>query len=147
MFLRFFSGSWVWNPCPSLSLGHSSFAGDGKPLSQRVVLLSQTLMLNCHKSIPTSMLRLLLPSPPFHPCLFTLITAQDPLTLLNQSLDTPPRKNKEAAPDAACCSQCGELMLCKKTSLKKKSQLCVSVHVHTCAHTHASYFIFLFNWN
>lgn len=68
VFLWFFSGSRLWTPCPSLSSGHSSFTGDGKPLSQRVVQLSQTLMLNCHKSIPTWMLRLLLlPRPPFHP--------------------------------------------------------------------------------
>jgi len=66
--------------------------------------------------------------------------------LLNQSLDTLPRKHKEAAPDAARCSQRHELTVRKETSLKT-CHLCASVHARTCAHTHASYFIFLFNWN
>lgn len=142
-FLWFFSGSRVRNPCPSLPSGHSSFAGDGKPLSQRVVLLSQTLMLNCHKSIPTSMLRLLLPRPPFHPFLFTLIAARDPLMLLNQSLDTPPRKNKEAAPDAARCGRRDELTLPKKTSLKKMSTLCLCACAHVCAHACLLFYFFV----
>lgn len=43
------------------------------------------------------MLRLLLPIPPFQPILFKPMAAQDPLTLPNQSLDTAPQKNKEAA--------------------------------------------------
>lgn len=129
--MRFLPGRRAQNPCPSLCLGHSSYPGDGKPLSRRVVPLSQTVMPNCHKSIPTSVLRLLLPQPPFHPFLFKQIAAQDPLVLLNQSLDTAPRKNKEAATRGADRGQRDELTLCK-ASLKNVSSVCLSACTHTC---------------
>lgn len=140
--LRLFSGSWIRNPCPFFSWGHSSSPGDGEPLSQQVVLLSQTLILNCHKSIPTLMLRLLLPCLPFQPFLLTVTAAQDPLTLLNPSLDAASRKSKVPAPDTTGCGQCCDLTL-HKNSLKKKFSS-VYVCTHTCL---LFYFIFLFNWN
>lgn len=131
--LRFFSGSWVRNPCPFSFWGHSSSPGDGKPISQRVGLLSQTLMLNCHKSIPTLMLRLLLPHPHFHPFLLILIAACEPLMLLNPSLDTAPRKSKAPAPDTVGC----ELTL-HKNNLKLKFS-----SVSLCTHTRLLFYFFV----
>lgn len=54
--------------------------------------------------------------------------------LLNQSSDTPPRKNKEAAPDTARHGQCDELTLRTTTSLNQESTLCVCVRARV--HTH-----------
>lgn len=124
--LPFFSGSWVRNPCPFFFWGHSSSPGDGKPISQRVGLLSETLMPNCHKSIPTLMLRLLLPHPRFHPFLLTLIVAQDPLMLLNPS--EHPGKAKLQLQTLLAVS-----WPYNKNSLQRKfssAQPCARVHTH-----------------
>lgn len=147
VFLWFFSGSRVRNPCPSLSSGHSSFAGDGKLLSQRVVLLSQTLMLNCHKSIPTWMLRLLATLSPFPPlCLYT---DRSPASshVTKSTFRRTTKENQNDSPRGCWLRPAPRVDDTQDDQPKKKCQVCVSVRARTCAHTHASYFIFLFNWN
>lgn len=84
------------------------------------------------------MLGLLLPIPPFQPILFKPTAAQDPLTLPNQSLDTAPRKNKEAA---------AMRVRPERHQAQQPKSRQPGVPARTRAHTHASYFIFLFNWN
>lgn len=84
------------------------------------------------------MLRLLLPIPPFQPILFKPMAAQDPLTLPNQSLDTAPRKNKEAA---------AMWVRPEQRHAQQPESRQPGVPTRMRAHTHASYFIFLFNWN
>lgn len=136
--LQLFSGSWVRNPCPFFSWGHSSSPGDGKPLSQRVVLLLQTLMLNCHNSnLDAQAAATPSPFPPLSPH----SDCSPGSSHVTKSISGHSTQEKQSASSRHCWLWPGPWADLTQEQPQKKIELCVSVHV--CTHTCLLFYFFV----